>query len=167
MTAQALIAPLKAVALFQGLTPFQISDLARTAERIMFRAGDVIIEEGKEGDGAFLIVAGEVERTHGPGLEGRPEPVELGSLVGELAMIVETEHTSTVVARGPVRALKFSRDMLIERMTADPTIADHLVQKISGRLRDLATELRRLDDCLAGATTADVLDGFELRQTHH
>jgi CRP-like cAMP-binding protein len=69
-------------------------------------------------------------------------------------MLIDTEHTSTIVARTAVRALRIARSELHRHMIEDPTLADHFVSKISGRLRRLAVELHRIDSTLAG-TEAD------------
>lgn len=150
MTAQQLIAPLKQVALFQGLTPYQITEIARTAERIVFKPGDTIVAAGADGDAAYLIVGGDAVRVEGPAISGVAEIIAPGSLVGEMAMLIETEHSSTVVARTPVRALKITREAMLAHMAADPSIADHLVARISSRLVSLAEELRSIDQTLAG-----------------
>jgi CRP-like cAMP-binding protein len=152
MVAIALTAPLQRVALFQDLTPMQIGEIARTAERVMFKPGQTIVTCDAEADAAFLIVSGEARRVEGPELGGLPEIVEAGSLVGEMAMIVETEHSSTIVAMTPVRALKITRASLLAHMTNDPTLADRLVDRIAERLNRLAGELRAIDTHLAGIT---------------
>jgi CRP-like cAMP-binding protein len=144
MAASTLISSLKQVALFQGLSPIQITEIARHAERIIFKPGETIIAEGEDGDAAFIIVGGDAMRIEGPDLAG-PEPVVAGSMVGEMAMLVETEHSSTVVARTPVRALKILRSAMLEHMTVDPAIADHLVERIAQRLNAIASELRAID----------------------
>jgi CRP-like cAMP-binding protein len=155
MVMDAIIMPLRQVALFQGLTPLQVTEIARHAERIVFRSGDTIIHAGEEGDAAYLIVSGDAVRTVAP---GRPEAIErldAGSLVGEMAMLIDTEHSATVVARGTVRALKLTRAAMHAHMLADPSIADHLVTKIAGRLKAVAAELRAIHDGL-GPTAAVV-----------
>jgi CRP-like cAMP-binding protein len=149
MAHDALVDPLQRVALFQGLKPQQIAEIARQAERIVFRPGDKIIEEGEEADAAFLIVDGDAMRTSGPEIQGAAERVLPGSLIGEMGMLIDTEHTSTIIAEGPVRALKIARTSLHGQMTADPSLAEHFVTKIIGRLFALAQELREIDRGLA------------------
>jgi hypothetical protein len=95
--------------LFQGLTPLQISEIARRAERVIYNPGAMIIEENAEGDAAVLIISGKTVRVSGPELTSRTSPVAEGSLLGEFAMLVETTYSSTVVARGQVRALRTTR----------------------------------------------------------
>lgn len=148
MAHDALIDPLQRVALFQGLKALQIAEIARQAERIVFRPGDRIIEGGREADAAFLIVAGDAMRISGLEIQGAAERVPPGSLIGEMAMLIDTEHASTIIAEGQVRALKITRANLHEQMAADPSLAEHFMTKIIGRLHALAEELRSIDRAL-------------------
>jgi CRP/FNR family transcriptional regulator, cyclic AMP receptor protein len=150
MAATPLTVPLSRIALFNDLTALQINEIARYAQRVMFKQGQVIVRCDETADAAFLIVSGDAVRMAGPELGGLSAVIEAGSLVGEMAMIVETEHTSTIVARGPVRALKITREGLLAHMQEDPTLADRLVERISARLRQLALDLRAIDVGLAG-----------------
>ena len=100
------------VPLFAGLTPQQITEIGRGARRRAFRKGEVIAEAGTPGDGAYLILSGDAVCKTGPDARGPTEPVEPGSLVGELAMFVEHDYGTTVVARGWVDCLKLERATL-------------------------------------------------------
>lgn len=166
MAIDQLVRPLLGVELFQGLKPLQITEIARRADRIVFRPGDVIVAEDTTGDAAILIVAGEAARVSGPGLGGDVEPVQPGSLVGEMAMLVDTIHSSTVVARSAVRALKISRSELLEQMEADPALAEHFVARISGRLSRLAADLRAID-CALDQTALDMDAARQSGRTFH
>ncbi len=146
--------PLLGVELFKGLRPLQIIEIARHAERIIYKPGDTIIEEGESGEAAVLIVSGEAVRVTGPGLNGRAERLAPGTLLGEMAMLIETQHTSTVIAKDAVRALRITRDDLHAQMSADPDLVDHFVRKISGRLAKLASHLRGVEVTLARAAGA-------------
>lgn len=151
MTFASLAEPLRRVALFQGLRPLQVSEIARRADRVVFKPDDTIIKEGEAGDGAYLIVTGTAVRTTAPGTDASAEPLGPGTLVGEMAMLVETDYSSTVICREPVRALKITRAGLLEQMSSDLALADHIVEKLSGRLKELANELRKVDETLAAA----------------
>lgn len=146
----AVLAHFLRVEMFRGLKPLQITEIARHAERIAFRPGQTLIENGQSGDAALLVISGGAVRTRGPDLGSSPEPVEPGSLIAEMAMLVETEHTSTVVAQGPVRALRITRDSLLAQMKDDPSLAEHFVDKIAGRLHRIADELKRIECALSG-----------------
>lgn len=146
-----LVELLRGLELFQGLKPQQLYAIARNTERVQFKPGDHIISEGEAGDAAYVIVAGAVIRSAGP---ASSDAVELGAgtLIGEMAMLVETTHSSTVICREPVRALKITRAMLLEGMKNDPTLAEHILERLSARLKRLADELRSIDKVLAVPT---------------
>jgi CRP-like cAMP-binding protein len=144
MAMDALVAPLFRVRLFQGLSPAQMTAIARRAERVMFRDGAVLCEEGDAADAAILIVSGETERV----AAGEREPIEPGSLVGEMAMLIDHTYGSTVMARGPVKALRLPRAVMHQMMLADPSLADHMVARISSRLSSVLHDLQTVDAAL-------------------
>src|SRR5262249_2345321 len=118
---------LRAVALFQGLTSLQLSDIRQAAEKVSFKTGDAIITDGEPGNAAFVILSGACQRTHGPAVSDEPQPVAAGSLIGEMAMLIETNYSSTVVCQGPVQTLKISRTALYALLAEDPDLAEHFV----------------------------------------
>ncbi len=145
MSMKALAQPFLNLPVFQGLNPLQITETARRAERIVYKAGDTIILEDDDADAAILIVSGEAVRTSGPDIQGAAIPIPQGSLLAEMAMLVDTTHSSTVVARTPVRALRITRSDLHEQMEADPAVAEHFLHKIVGNLHRLGAELHAID----------------------
>ncbi len=155
MAIDAIVKPLLGIDLFRGLKPLQITEIARRADRIVYRPGDVIVSEDATGDAAILIIAGDARRVSGPGLsvdDMDAEPVVPGSLVAEMAMLVDTVHSSTVVAKSAVRALKISRFEMQEQMLEDPALAHHFMNRITGRLSQLAQDMRAIDSVLAEST---------------
>ena len=146
MVPDSLLTPLVRVPLFNGLTKSQLQALADSAERIAIDGGKTIIIEDQAGDAAYLLVKGRASRLDGV---GRPtEPLPLGTMVGDMAMLIETTHTATVMAIEPIKALKFTRAAMLEVMHADPDIAAHFVTKLTVRLQALADELRAVDEGL-------------------
>ena len=153
MVPDALLTPLVRVALFNGLTKSQLQALADAAERVAIDAGTPIIVEEQAGDAAYVLVKGRAARVD---RVGRPiEPLQLGTLVGEMAMLIDTRHTATVVAIEPIKALKLTRAALRTVMEADPDIAAHFVTKLTARLQTLADELKAVDDGLGGVRPAE------------
>lgn len=147
MVMNAFVKPLLAVELFQGLRPLQITEIARRADRIVYKAGDVIVHRDAPGDAAVLLVAGDAIRLAGPFDDSpRDEPLAAGSLLGEMAMLIETNYASTIIARTPVRALRITRSELHAQMAEDQALADHLVQRIAARLSGIASALRDIDE---------------------
>lgn len=145
MAIDIVVQSLLRVELFAGMKPLQLAELARRSDRIVYKAGDAIITEGEIGDAAILVVKGKALRVAGPGPSAAGEPVAEGSLLGEMAMLIETPHTSTVIARDVTRAIRLTRTSVLEQIAADPSLADHLSHKLARRLSAIAEQLRALD----------------------
>ncbi len=155
MSPDLLMLSLLGAPLFSGLAPLQLKVLALTSERISFRDGEALIRAGEEGDAAYLIVSGEVAVGMEDGEADERAMLPAGTLVGELAMLIETEHGSTVKASGTVNALKFSRQMMHELMQRYPGMAEHFTAKLRSRLERMAEALREIDEML---DTGDALE---------
>ena len=155
MSPDLLMLSLLGAPLFSGLAPLQLKVLALTSERVVFRDGEALISAGEEGDAAYLIVSGEVAVGMEEGEADERAVLPAGTLVGELAMLIETEHGSTVKASGSVNALKFSRQMMHELMQRYPGMAEHFTAKLRSRLERLAEALREIDEML---DTGDALE---------
>ena len=157
MASDTFIGPLLRLPLFQGLTHPQLALIARRAERVMFRIGQTIITSGSAGDGAYLLIVGTGERrdTSGTGAGNvDASPVETGSLVGEMSMLIDTDYTTTVIAKTAIRALKITRAGLHTQMLQDPELAAHFVAKLSARLQEFRDEMQRVEATFHGPAAA-------------
>ena len=157
MAISMLARQLMAQEIFRGLSPLQLTEIARQAERVGDRPGQPIIEAGMPGDAAVVIIAGDAVRfVDGTADFGslQAHAVGVGSILSELAMLVDHEHGATVVAHTTVRALRITREALQAQMLDDPDLASHFVDRITERLNRVADELRRIDHALAGADNA-------------
>ncbi len=149
MLHQDVAAKLMNLEIFRGLGRQSVERIARNAEKMMFKPGQTIIRSGDLGNAAFLVIGGEAEMLSE---DSSPVPIVAGSLLGELAMLTEHEYRVTVVCRGPVRAMRLSREAIHAEMAAAPDLAEHFVSRISSRLTRVAIELRRVDQLLAMAS---------------
>jgi CRP-like cAMP-binding protein len=149
MAIHLVLESLRRVPLFAGLTPEQIAEVGRGAQRRAFSQGEVIAVAGETADGAYLIMSGEAVSKAGPREPGKP--VEPGSLVGELAMLVDHDYGTTVVAKGWVDCLKLERTTLRDQMQADPDLAERIAEVIRDRVSQVAAELQVVDRLLASS----------------
>ena len=141
------------IPLFRELKPQQLKKLALSAERIVFQDGDELITQGQTGNAAYLIVHGEVEVIVGTAAGRQRQPLTGGTLIGEMAMLVETIHHSTVVARGRVRTLTFCRRTMLELMTTDSELAAHFAEHVRSRLNKLSIALNIVNQQIANDTS--------------
>ncbi|WP_011582737.1 MULTISPECIES: cyclic nucleotide-binding domain-containing protein [Chelativorans] len=138
---------LSGVSLFEGFTREQLRLLAFGAETISLGAGRKLYSEGAPADCAFIISSGEValfhqdgERrdlisTHGP-----------GAILGEFALIAETERLTSAVAQTDVRVIRLSRSSFRRILEEFPEIAEHLRRRIAA---DLEAMLARIHSVAA------------------
>jgi signal-transduction protein with cAMP-binding, CBS, and nucleotidyltransferase domain len=163
MVVDALAAPLLRVELFQGLKATQLAAISRAAERIVYRAGDQITQSGQPADAAVLIVAGSAEW-----LDATAEEIEIGSLIGEMAMFVEHTYGATIVAKSQVRCLKLPRAAMQDLLLKDEDLAQQFTSRISARLARVARELRAIDEVVLeiGPERRQIAAPTEQAQTH-
>ena len=154
-----VVVPLLGARIFSGLAPAQLKALALEAEAVSFKRGEVLIKAYQEGDGAFLIGSGSVIEQPEAGDSEPAQEFGSGTMIGEMAMLVETLHSATIVARTHVRALKFRRETLQGLMLKDPTLSVHFIGKMQQRLTETAKRLRDVD----GAFGEPVSRGADVR----
>ena len=152
MATDIIVEHFRKIALFQGLSPLQITEIARRAQRIVYQPGQTIIAENEQSAAAILIISGVAIRVSGPQTKPEGDRLSPGALIGEMAMLIETQHSSTIIAHSQVRALHIYRTDLIEQMQEDPRIADHFVSILTGRLSSIAGELQNIEMSLSRYT---------------
>ena len=140
MSVDTPVALLARIPIFSRLMPAQIAEIVRRAEKIKIPAREHITRAGTPGDGAFLLVSGNAEDLADPS-----QPLPPGSLIGELAMLVEHNYGATVVARERMHCLKITRAAMHSQILEDPSLGEHLTQHITQRLLRMANGLKHID----------------------
>jgi CRP-like cAMP-binding protein len=135
MTSQS---PLASVSLFADLDAAALEGLEAFAFSCSFAPGEIIVEEGRVGNGLYIIVSGRAQvfhemsdgqmhvlRTMGPG-----EPF------GELALLGEWPRTASVRAIEPTQCLGIDRWLFLSYLERHPQVAIRLLQVMARRLAD-------------------------------
>lgn len=143
------IGVLEALPIFRSLSRRHLGYVLDVASKEYFEPGDNLIVKNSTGDTAYLILTGTAICLDFPGTPAGSERIVAGCLAGEMAMLVETIHSLTVQADARVRALAFRREAMTRLMQREPFIATQISDNLLARLRSLAGDLRRLDNCLA------------------
>ncbi|MGO8778589.1 MAG: cyclic nucleotide-binding domain-containing protein [Rhodomicrobium sp.] len=145
--------------IFRGLSATQLGSIVGAGAKAFFEAGDNLITKDQLGNTAYLILSGTARCVHFPGTPAAGDKIEPGSLVGELAMLVDTVHTLTVQAKVRVRALALTREALKYTMERDPAIAQQIADNLLARLQTFARDVRRLDKLLANIEGSSIFGG--------
>jgi CRP-like cAMP-binding protein len=107
--------------------------------------GDVIIRQGELGDCMYVIQEGQVEVN--VELDDNSVRVAIrnpGDFFGEMAIFEREVRMATVRALGRARVLTIDKKNLLHRIQENPSLAFHLVQSLSARIRELSVEIGKL-----------------------
>jgi CRP/FNR family cyclic AMP-dependent transcriptional regulator len=144
--------------LFEGLSNEELSWISLSGEPIIFTNGRTVISNDQPGDAGYLILSGTLLRVSGPGIQDEPQQLGRGTFIGEMAMLIEHDHSSTIVSYGNTRALKFTRSLMQRLMTDHPKLAEHFSDKIRAKFLKFADQLRSIEQSLETNTGNSLSD---------
>jgi CRP-like cAMP-binding protein len=116
--------------------------LAFASETKILRRGERLFTRGEAGACAYVLISGRVILKNDDG--GAEVAVSPGSLIGEMALLVESERRSTAEAVEPSAVLLLPREVFLRVLRDNPASAV--------RLRDFCA--RRLSSLTAGLGAA-------------
>lgn len=110
-------------------------------EEVNRAAGEVLFNEGEDGDAVYLVVEGKLRLVAaGMTLISRTR----GDCVGEIALIDDEPRSATAIADTPVRLLRWERRDFQETLGEDPEVARGIFKMLTGKLReDVKSTVRR------------------------
>lgn len=134
---------LKRSDLFENQPPEVIRSVLAQGEVREFGAGDVVFEQGDEGDRLYIVKSGVLEVLAAASDGAEPAPVAYlgaGEVMGELALLTGSRRTATV--RSPERAELFTLEkaVFLDLMLTLPAFARNLCLVLARRLE--ATTLK-------------------------
>lgn len=136
------IALLARVPLFASLGSEPLRLLAFSAESRVLRAGDILFKEGQAADSGYVVVDGSLVLANSGGLTERIAGV--GSLLGEIALIVETLRPATATARDPASVLRIPRSLFRRVLTEFPDAALRVHEDFREKMRATTADLNRV-----------------------
>jgi Cyclic nucleotide-binding domain len=114
---------LRAMPIFQNLSPAVVDRLARHMQPREARAGTVIIREGDPGDFFYVIAFGEVDVFKASHLLAS---LGSGQYFGEIALLRSIPRTATCTARTDVMLYTLDRDHFLETVTGYPQARENV-----------------------------------------
>jgi len=123
----------------------------------VYRDGEDIVTEGEVGDCMFIIQHGTADVIRNEEGEATVvDTMESGELLGEMAIVENTVRSSTVRARGEVRAITIDRKTFMRRIQEDPSLAISVLEVLCHRVRNLDNTIAHLKhqlDMLSGGNS--------------
>ncbi len=135
---------------FATLEPRALERLAFLSEARIVRRGEILFRRGDMGDWALMLLSGQI--TLDPEKGTQPLVVAPGNLIGEMALLVETERRTTAHVHEPSAVLRISRDMFLKILRDNPASAISLRAYCARRLRAFTGELDSASRALSTAT---------------
>ncbi len=132
--------------------PAKREDLIERFETRTFEIGEVLVREGQEGPGLFLIASGGVQVSSRDTDGDTVVLADLGpgDVVGEISLLLRRPVTADVVAIHPTVALQLTRVRFQEAMREHPTLL--------GELYELATKREEETRSVVAQEALDVQD---------
>ncbi len=127
--------------LFAGLTPGELSTVEGLTHSRSYLAGEVIFDEGEQGQALYVVVTGEVLICHAGELDPPIARLGPGQFFGELALLDDAPRTAQARASLDSELAVLSRSDFERLMDSHARIASRvalqLARNISLRLRDM------------------------------
>jgi len=129
---------IRSIPLFSGLTREDLARFVAKLETQSYSPGQVIVKQGAEGDGLYILQSGAAEVV----LEDDGARVEnltilgSGECFGEMALFTGGKRTASVIALADSLAWKLTRESWEELVSKHPTIALHFCRVLSKRIAD-------------------------------
>lgn len=135
------IAILETVPLFSAMDRDALRLIAFAGETKIIRAGDVLFRRGEISDGGYLVTSGAVALDTSD--DGSPATVvaTTGTLIGELALIIDTARPATAIAREPSSVMKIGRSVFRRVLDEFPELASAVREVIAARADATASDL--------------------------
>jgi CRP/FNR family cyclic AMP-dependent transcriptional regulator len=130
------------VDLFSGLRQKELKDLATYCGERTFSPGSVLLSQGEQGLGLFMLTKGTVRITRKNSPDGAEEVLGtagVGDVIGEMALLDDLPRSATVTAVDEVTVLLLPlwefRRILRRILRSDPDVGLDLLAVLSRRLR--------------------------------
>lgn len=111
---------------------------------ITYGKGEVVFQEGDQGDTMYIIQSGAVEISRIQ--DGKKKVLALlvqGDFFGEMALVDHHPRSATATTISRSRLLLLTRDTLMERVRQDPGVMIHLLNTLCRRLTETNLALRK------------------------
>ncbi len=134
---------LRHLSLFVNLTPGELQIVDGLLHERNYLEGEVIFDEGEEGQAIYIVAAGDVLICRqGQGEAGRMAQLGPGTFFGELALLDNSPRSAQARAATACQLIVFFRDDFVGLLDTHARIASkisrELARHLGARMRDMA-----------------------------
>ena len=106
----------------------------KESDTLQLAPGDFLFHEGDNGDKMYVLLEGEMEILLGDLVLETARP---GALIGEMALIDESQRTANAVAKAACRLAQIDRRRFHFLVQQTPHFATHVMKTLADRLRHM------------------------------
>jgi small-conductance mechanosensitive channel/CRP-like cAMP-binding protein len=137
---------LRAMEIFNGLTPEELATLARELKPVPFGPGEALCRQGEAADSLYIVRRGVVRvRVGADGGDREVARLEAGSYFGEMGLMTGEPRTATVRADGHVDAFRLEKDAFRRLLADRPALAEQMAEVLATRKVELEQVREKLD----------------------
>ncbi len=152
--------PLSDIPLFEGLNSRERRRVVGALRSRVFKAGEILFQEGESGDKLFLVKEGLVRIYTGGRENGQETSVLIigkpGDLFGELALVDGEPRSASAKAVEDTVVYTMARDHFNHHLEGIPRLAYNFIRQMSQKMRSSTTKM----DSLANQSVYDRLVGL-------
>ena len=137
---------ISAIPLFNGLPEDQIADIKKIAVEKQIQKGEIIVSEGDEGEGFFIIAEGRV-KVFKVSPEGKEQILHIfgpGQPFGEVPVFTNQQFPANVQAIEKSLVLFFPRTSIVDLISENPSLALNMLAIMSKKLRQFSVQIENL-----------------------
>lgn len=146
------VALISRLRVFADLTDDHLRLLAFSASHRELKKGEVLFRKGDQAASGLAVVSGVIDFVEEEPKEGTPTRViascDSGSLIGELALFVETKRPATAVAAMECDLIELNRSLVTRMLTEYPAVAVRIRETLTGRLQATIGEISKVQSRL-------------------
>ncbi|MGB1214302.1 MAG: Crp/Fnr family transcriptional regulator [Pikeienuella sp.] len=128
--------------IFAGVDPKRLRLLAFMSESLTYREGEVIFEQGEDGDSAFVVIDGSATVTVDIGGK-KVDVAEIGpkQIFGEMAVLCDVPRTAAISAKSDLSVLRIERDPFLKLLREFPEVSLKVMRFLARRLESTTQDL--------------------------
>ncbi|MEE4262312.1 MAG: Crp/Fnr family transcriptional regulator [Desulfobacteraceae bacterium] len=137
---------ISAIPLFNGLPEDQLEAIKKIAIEKQLNKGEMVVSEGDEGRGFFIIAEGRV-KVFKVSADGKEQILHIfgpGQPFGEVPVFAGQRFPANAQAIDKARVLFLPRSSIVGLITANPSLALNMLAEMSKKLRLFAAQIENL-----------------------
>ncbi|MEX2520691.1 MAG: Crp/Fnr family transcriptional regulator [Paracoccaceae bacterium] len=121
--------------IFAGIDPKRLRLLAFMSESLTYRAGELLFDQGDEGDSAFVTLSGSASVLIT--IDGAKQEVAVigpKQVFGEMAVLCDIPRTAAIGAKTDLEVLRIDRDAFLKLLAEFPEVSLQVMRFLAMRL---------------------------------